>query len=149
MSIRKIIWIMGQKSLLWKPIQRIIEIVYHLEIPRDTYRNGLMIGHPYNIIINPHAKLGKNIKLYHNVTIGHAHGDVTKCPKLGDNVRVYANATIVGDVEIGDNAIIGANSLVIKDVEANTTVSGNPAKEITKASTPSAYADQELNAHPL
>ena len=48
---------------------------------------------------------------------------------VGDNVRIGSNATIL-PVSIGDNAIIGAGAVVTKDVPANTTVCGNPAKEI-------------------
>lgn len=48
---------------------------------------------------------------------------------IGNNVRIGSNATIL-PVTIGDNAIIGAGSVVTKDVPPNTTVCGNPAKEL-------------------
>lgn len=46
------------------------------------------------------------------------------------NASIGANATIIPGITIGENAMIGAGSVVTKDVPANTTVAGNPAKEI-------------------
>ena len=48
-----------------------------------------------------------------------------------DNVRIGSNATIL-PVRIGKNSINGAGSVVTKDVPANSTVVGNPAREINK-----------------
>ncbi len=48
---------------------------------------------------------------------------------------IGTGATILGNVEIGERAIVGAGSVVTKNVPANTTVAGNPAKEIRKQET--------------
>lgn len=43
---------------------------------------------------------------------------------------IGSNATILCGITIGENAIVGAGAVVTRDVAANTTVVGNPAKQI-------------------
>lgn len=43
---------------------------------------------------------------------------------------IGSNATILCGITIGENAIVGAGAVVTKNVAANTTVAGNPAKQI-------------------
>lgn len=50
---------------------------------------------------------------------------------VGNNIRIGSNTTIL-PVKIKDNSIIGAGSVVTKDVSENTTVMGNPAREMNK-----------------
>lgn len=68
-------------------------------------QNGIIIGHD--------AIIGKNVTIYHQVTI--TQGNV----KIGDNVILGAGAKILPNVSIGDNAKIGANCVVVENVPAN------------------------------
>ena len=43
---------------------------------------------------------------------------------------IGANATILPGIEIGEGAMVGAGAVVTKSVAPNTTVVGNPAREI-------------------
>jgi len=43
---------------------------------------------------------------------------------------IGSNATILCGVSIGERAIVGAGAVVTRDVPAETTVAGNPAKEL-------------------
>lgn len=43
---------------------------------------------------------------------------------------IGSNATIMCGVSIGERAIVGAGAVVTRDVPAETTVAGNPAKEL-------------------
>ena len=43
---------------------------------------------------------------------------------------IGANATLLPGIEIGENAMVGAGAVVTRDVPANTTVVGNPAREL-------------------
>lgn len=45
---------------------------------------------------------------------------------------IGANATILPGITIGEGAMVGAGAVVVKDVKANTTVVGNPAREVVK-----------------
>lgn len=49
---------------------------------------------------------------------------VKKGAKIGANVSIRAGVTI------GENAIIGMGSVVLHDIPDNTTVAGNPARQI-------------------
>lgn len=102
-----------------------------------------------NVIVGKRTRVSSHSFICEGVTLGNdcfvAHGvmfvnDIFSDSKstndwklrkttVGDNVRIGSNATIL-PVSIGDNAIIGAGAVVTKDVPANTTVCGNPAKEI-------------------
>jgi sugar O-acyltransferase (sialic acid O-acetyltransferase NeuD family) len=58
------------------------------------------------------------------------NGNVT----IGDNVYVGAGATIRQGLTIGAGATIGMGAVVTKDVPAGTTVVGNPARALLRAS---------------
>ena len=114
-----------------------------------------------NVFVAPFVEIGKGVKIGKNtkisshsyvcdgVEIGEdcfiAHGVMFTNDKfsektedwifrktfVGNNVRIGSNATIL-PVKIGDNAVIGAGAVVTKDILPNTTVVGNPAKELKK-----------------
>ena len=97
--------------------------------------NNTDFPHPVGIVINQGAKIGKNCKIFQNVTIGmgkYFEKSKSNTPVIGNNVTIFANSVIIGGVTIGDNAVIGAGSVVLKDVEANTVVAGNPARFIRR-----------------
>ncbi len=87
---------------------------------------GLIIQHGFSTIINA-KKIGKNCKIFQQVTIGY-NGD--EQPVIGDNVVVCCGAKIIGGVKVGNNVIIGANAVVCKDIPDNVVVAGVPAKII-------------------
>lgn len=94
---------------------------------------NLKFPHPLSIVLGLGIEIGDNCTIYQNVTIGTKHSlknNEVKYPKIGNNVTIYPGSIILGDVKIGDNAIIGASTLILKDVEPNTTYVGNPAKKI-------------------
>jgi len=54
-----------------------------------------------------------------------------KGPVIKRGARIGANATILPDIVVGERAVVGAGAVVTKNVEADTTVVGNPARELT------------------
>lgn len=90
---------------------------------------GLYIGHSNGIVISPKAKIGENLRIMQQVTIGSTWGTNNNECVIGNNVFIGAGAKILG-VKIGDNVTIGANSVVIKDVPDNCIVAGIPAKVV-------------------
>ena len=114
-------------------IRAIMRIILSCDIPyKATIGEGTRFPHhALGVVIHPHAKIGKNCKILHGVTIGGRSG-YTELPIIGDNVLIGANSVVMGPIKIGDNAIIGAGSVVLHDVDANTTVVGVPAKVINR-----------------
>ena len=88
---------------------------------------GFIITHSLGVIINTHVRAGKNLTVYHGVTLG---SEKNKSPILGDNVFIGAGAKIIGGVRIGSDVKIGANAVVTKDIPDGATVIGIPARII-------------------
>ena len=81
------------------------------------------------IVIHPRAKIGKNVLIGQQVTIG-GRSKIKEVSVIGDNVLIGAGAKILGDVMIGNNVVIGANAVVVKSVPDNCVVAGVPARII-------------------
>ena len=97
-----------------------------LEIPLNTFEEGLWIVHRGGICVSQKARIGKGCELYQNVTIGENWG--SSAPRIGDFVTICAGAVIIGDIRVGSNNIIGANSVLTKDFpDESVTIAGNPA----------------------
>ena len=95
------------------------------------FKGPLHLPHGLNgIIISRYAIIGKDVKIYQQVTIG--QNEKGEAPIIGDNVVIYPGARIIGNVKIGNNSIVGTNAVVTHDVEENVTVAGVPAKIIKR-----------------
>lgn len=116
-----------------------IKILYLIRMKRMESFNGASLGNrlsggsffkskpklPHGlkgIFISDYAKIGKNVTIYQQVTIGYDGIDWTKAPVIGDNVVIYPGAKITGDIVIGDNSVIGTNCVVFEDVPNNSLV---------------------------
>ena len=89
--------------------------------------------HMIGIVIAKDVKIGKNVLIRQNVTLGHGSFNEKRqrCyPHIGNNVQIGANAIVIGGINIGDNCIIGAGAVVTKDMPSNSVCVGNPAKII-------------------
>lgn len=81
---------------------------------------GLYLPHPTGIIINHQARIGSNVALFQQVTIGEWHG---KAPEIGDECALFAGAKVFGGISIGRNCKLGANVVVSECVPNNSSVS--------------------------
>ena len=97
-----------------------------------------------NTFISVDVKIGNFITMQQFSFIGHDAqiGDwchintfcsINGFVKISDSVQLYTHSTILPKFTIGQNATVGAGSLVMKNVSENSTVFGNPAREIKTA----------------
>lgn len=114
----------------------ITDLILGCEIPCSTkIGQGLIIHHGRAIVLNSHVKIGNNVTLKQNTTIGNKEsltGEDLGSPIIEDNVLIGPNSVVIGSITIGRNSVIGAGSVVVKDVEPFSIVAGNPAKMIRK-----------------
>lgn len=102
------------------------------EIPLNTIDMGLSIAHKGPIVVNSHARIGKNCRLHICVVIGTIPGTCYVAPTIGDNVYIAPGAKIFGPISIADDIIVGANSVVNKSfTEKSICIAGVPAKKIS------------------
>lgn len=101
----------------------------HLQIttPRNKIGGGLIFQHGFSTIVSAES-IGKNCKIYQQVTIGFNH--VLLAPVIGDNVEICCGAKVIGGIRIGNNVLIGANAVVVNDIPDNSIVAGVPARVI-------------------
>jgi serine O-acetyltransferase len=105
-----------------------LEVSFHSEPNLPHGLNG--------IHISGSSKIGSNVTIYQNVTIGSigfADSNIKGAPIVLKNVVIGAGTVIVGKVIVGDNSRIAPNSLVTKDVPANSIFINN--KIIQRANT--------------
>ena len=120
--------------------------LYGCEIsPSATIGEGLYIGHPYCITINPGAIIGKNCNIHKGLTIGQENRGRRKgAPVIGNEVWIGVNVTIVGKITIGDDVLIGPNSYVNIDVPSHSVVFGNPCCIKHKESATEGYINNKI-----
>lgn len=81
----------------------------------------------HGVYISRYAAIGRNCRIYQNVTIGEVGG---KAPRIGDNCLIGANAVLVGGIRVGSGARIGAGAAVSFDVPPGATVVAQPPRVI-------------------
>lgn len=100
-------------------------------IPINVFAEGLSIAHYGTIVVNSHAKVGRNCRMQEGVNFG-ATGGNDLSPTVGDNVFIGTGAKLIGGIAIADGVAIAANAVVVKDIlEPNTTWGGVPAKKLS------------------
>lgn len=103
--------------------------------PGADIGSGCHIWHTAALVIGRGVKLGDNVWILNNVTLGGrgasgAHHGEPGYPVVGDNVILYTGATVLGNVKIGFNSVIGAHSLVLSDIPEHCLAAGTPARVI-------------------
>lgn len=112
--------------------------LFTLWLNRTAHRHGGYIGSGakidgtpslphglHGIYISRYAHIGKDCRIYQNVTIGEVDH---KAPAIGDRCLIGANACLVGDITIGNNVKIGAGAVVAADIPDNSTVVSAPPR---------------------
>jgi serine O-acetyltransferase len=109
-----------------------IRTKWGIEIPRSAeIGEGFYIGHFGGITLSPEAKLGKNVNISQQVTIGvSGQGEKRGCPVIGDNVYLASGCKLFGKIHVGNNVKVGANAVVHKDIPDNAVVVLDPGFKI-------------------
>jgi len=124
-------WFLGLPVIAFYKI--FVEWILSVELQvKTSVGPGLIIYHGQGLVVNDQTRIGKNVTLRHNTTIGNRQSisGESSCPIIEDNVDIGANCVVIGGISIGENSVIGAGAVVTKDVPKNVIVAGNPAKII-------------------
>ncbi|MBF0187480.1 MAG: serine O-acetyltransferase, partial [Magnetococcales bacterium] len=102
--------------------------------PGATIGEGFFIDHGMGVVIGETTEVGRNVTLYHGVTLGGTSWNKGKRhPTLEDNVVVGAGAKVLGPITLSEGSRVGSNAVVVKDVPAHTTVVGVPGRQVLNA----------------
>ncbi len=84
---------------------------------------GFMVWHFGGIFIGTGARIGRNVGISHDVTIGTGgKGRTRGLPTIGDNVYVSPGVVIAGKIRVGNNVKISPNCFVDMNIPDNSFV---------------------------
>jgi serine O-acetyltransferase len=114
---------------IWKVTRIMTQVDIH---PLATIGRGLKMPHPNGIVIGMHARVGDDVTILQQVTLGAARVDVqfseSTLPLICDGVVLGSGCKVLGGVTVGAAAVIGANAVVLSDVPPHSTAVGVPAR---------------------
>lgn len=97
--------------------------------PGATIGEGFFIDHGMGVVIGETAEIGRNVTMYHGVTLGGTSWNKGKRhPTIEENVIIGAGASILGNIRVGQDSKIGSGSVVNREVPPNSTVVGIPGR---------------------
>lgn len=109
----------------------------------------LFIDHGMGVVIGETAEIGRNVTLYHGVTLGGVSLEKGKRhPTLEDDVVIGAGAKVLGNITIGRGSRVGANAVVINSVPPNSVVVGVPGQVVMRSKPTHAVPDLDHNQLP-
>lgn len=118
--------------LLHRPLNFLMRLVHHVDIDDADIGPGFYIGHVGTIYIGP-TKIGANVNITHNVTIGVGHSkDEKGIPIIGDNVWIGAGSVIHGNISVGNRVTISSGCILSRSVPDGCLVVGNPGRVTLK-----------------
>jgi len=135
------LWQMGLHFIA-RLLMQIARILTGIEIhPAAKIGPGFFVDHGMGTVIGETAEIGREVTLYHDVTLGGVMPAVDadkqrankRHPTLGDFVIVGAGAQILGPITVHRCARVGGNSVVTRDVPEGATVVGVPARQLSKS----------------
>ncbi len=128
------LWIHRLK-FLGRWLSQIVRFFTGIEIhPGATIGPRFFIDHGMGVVIGETAEVGRDVTLYHGVTLGGTSLEKGKRhPTLEDGVVVGAGAKILGAITVGAGSRIGANAVVVKSVPPNSVVVGVPGQVVVRS----------------
>ncbi len=122
-------------KLFWHYRYYKFSIRLNFEIPPFVAGPGLSLAHRGPVIVNPHARIGKNCRIHSGVNIGTNAGTQDQAPTIGDNCYLGPGAKLFGLIQIRDGTAVAAQAVVNRSFEeSNLTLGGIPARIISRNS---------------
>mgnify|MGYP000954097985 CR=1 FL=1 len=136
--------------LLARWVSQLMRFLTGIEIhPGATIGPGFFIDHGMGVVIGETAEIGRNVTLYHGVTLGGVSLEKGKRhPTLEEGVVVGAGAKVLGNIVIGANSRIGANAVVVKSVPPDSVVVGVPGQVVIRSHSTEGHPDLEHGLMP-
>lgn len=111
-------------------------VLFGLEVPtRLEIGAGLILPHTQGTVLGA-ARIGRNVTIFHQVTLGASAADYGYDPRLRpvveDDVTLSAGAKVLGPVTLGKGCVVGANAVVLQDVPPGCLAVGVPARMIAR-----------------
>ncbi|MDD5369247.1 MAG: serine O-acetyltransferase, partial [Anaerolineaceae bacterium] len=126
---------MHKLKLIGRITSQLVRFLTGIEIhPGAQIGSGFFIDHGMGVVIGETAEIGRDVTLYHGVTLGGttlAKGK--RHPTLEDCVVVGAGAKILGAITVGTGSRIGANAVVVRSVPPNSVVVGVPGQVVVRS----------------
>lgn len=96
--------------------------------PRINAGEGLSLGHPRGIVVNPTTKIGRYVTLINQVTLGGPSVVIEDFVEIGAGAKIIS--TKERPVTVGTHSIIGAGAVVTRSVPPYSIVAGVPGRVI-------------------
>ena len=96
--------------------------------PRVQIGQGLSLGHPRGLVINPGTKIGRYCTILNQVTLGGPNVVINDYVEIGVGAKVIS--TKDREVVIGEHSIIGAGAVVVHSIPPHSVVAGVPGRVI-------------------
>lgn len=122
-------------KLFWRFRYYRLGLLLNFEIPPFVVGPGLSLAHRGPVIINPHARIGRNCRIHSGVNVGTNAGTQDQAPTIGDNCYLGPGAKLFGSIQIGDGTAVAAQAVVNRSfMENHVTLGGIPARVISRNS---------------
>jgi serine O-acetyltransferase len=103
---------------------------------------AFFIDHGTGVVIGETAVIGRNVRLYQQVTLGAKRFEADETgalvkglprhPLIEDDVVIYAGATVLGRISVGKGSVIGGGVWITSDVPPGSTVTqARPTLQVT------------------
>lgn len=97
--------------------------------------NNISCGSAGNTVIEDNVKIGAMVVIEHDVHICKNAEITAGCiiggfDEIGENSFIGINACMRNRIQIGNNSVVGMGAVVTKSISAQSTVVGNPAKNM-------------------
>lgn len=125
------LWLRGRRVTA-RALSMLARSVSGIEIhPGAVIGRRFFIDHGTAVVIGETVRIGDDVMLYHQVTLGSVGwwkdlrrpAGSRRHPVIGNGVTVGTGASVLGPITVGDDTRIGAHSVVLDDLPPGSRVS--------------------------